>query len=96
MALTEGQAAMTTARDLAKRHEVRRSMPEQHACCYAARRHLVPQFDGDAWVWKVRAWIFMPLAGKPGVALPQISYCPWCGEKLPDRGRLQTEEVENG
>lgn len=105
---TRRKAAMVTAHELAKQHEVRKSMPEQHSCCHAAKRHLIPQIDDDrcwCWFFKVSLNNYVPSTGiRPSnnlvsrwglrsSELLKIVYCPWCGEKLPDRGRLVTREV---
>ncbi len=69
--------------ELAKRHAIRKSMPEQHTCCHATHRYLYSTFEDGEWRWRVH------------IVLPFITHCPWCGEKLPDRGRLKIEEARH-
>lgn len=73
-------------RQLAAQHEARKSKPEAHECSYAARHHLFPVFTEGGWLWTLRS------RGYPEVSWP-ITFCPWCGVRLPDRGRLKVEEV---
>jgi len=82
--------------ELAKRHEIRKSMPEPHTCCHAARQHLCPRKADGVWQW----YLMGRERGAIGTrrAFPHdilINYCPWCGEKLPDCGRLVVTEANN-
>lgn len=66
-------------------------MPERHDCCIAARRHLVPRIGNGSWYWVLR-----PRSSEKVSFELRVLYCPWCGESLPDRGRLVVREVRDG
>lgn len=68
----------------------RATMPERHECCIQAWRNLWPQVGNREWYWVLR-----PPNAKFTFEL-RIVFCPWCGERLPNRGKVVTKEVGNG
>lgn len=79
--------------ELAKRHEARKSMPEQHKCCHAALRYLRTLFSAGQWRWFISPRCISLSCPPQKIADLLITHCPWCGEMLPDRGRLVVEEA---
>lgn len=67
---------------------VRKSKPEQHTCSVLARKYLTPFLDGDKWVWQLSYNKLNNGLERYGMRSLIVQYCPWCGSKLPDRGRL--------
>jgi len=67
------------------------SKPEAHDCGAVARVYLEPFKLGGQWFWRIkhRYW-----NGKH--AQVTLLFCPWCGERLPERGRLRVDEVQDG
>lgn len=68
------------------------SRPEQHACCIAAKRYLRATCDTLEWTWH---FVDPFVKVRSSAQDPRVIYCPWCGEKLPTRGRLRVEEVRD-
>jgi len=66
------------------------SKPELHGCCVAARRYLRTSCDSLQWTWH---FVDPFVRVRSGAQDPIVVYCPWCGEKLPERGRLRVTEV---